>query len=215
MAYYRQVKLPLLRQFGLEASVEVERAGFYPTGGGEATLTARPSTLSPLTLERRGDLERVDVYSTASEHLEDAEVADRQADEASAVLSDARLTVAQADVSYVPSASPGSAITVAGTYERSRLGADELGERGRPSEDVGAAAAEQFLDAHDRGAAVDTDMADQAMVYLALAGGTVQIPAVTDHVETNLRVIEAFDYPLSLDERDGRATLHAPPSAER
>lgn len=56
MATYRQVKLPLCRRFGLNAVVERRRTGFYPAGGGEATLSLTPSSLSPIELTDRGAL---------------------------------------------------------------------------------------------------------------------------------------------------------------
>jgi len=67
--YYRWVKLPLLANCGLDASVDLERTGFYPAGGGRATLWTTPSPLSPFELTTRGGLERVDIYSKAAEAL--------------------------------------------------------------------------------------------------------------------------------------------------
>jgi RNA 3'-terminal phosphate cyclase (ATP) len=77
-------------------------------------------------------------------------------------------------------------------YERSLAGFDALGERGRPAEEVGAAAAEAFARFDAGGAAVDEHTADQLVLPLAVAGGEVAIPRVTDHVETNAGLIRAF-----------------------
>jgi RNA 3'-terminal phosphate cyclase (ATP) len=215
VGHYRHVKLPLLARHGLQASVTLDRTGFYPAGGGKATLTAEPSTLSPLALDRRGGLDAISVYSKASADLEDSEVAARQAGRAAELLTDAGLPVADAHVAYVETDSTGSALVAAGEYERTILGVDALGEPGLPSEEVAAGAVERFVDLHRAGAVVDPHMADQTMVYLALAGGTVAIPRVTDHVETNLAVIEAFEQPLSLSERGGTHLLEATPEETR
>ncbi|WP_380674314.1 RNA 3'-terminal phosphate cyclase [Salinigranum sp. GCM10025319] len=40
--YLRRVKLPLLARYGLAAAVDLHRRGFYPVGGGEATLHVAP-----------------------------------------------------------------------------------------------------------------------------------------------------------------------------
>ncbi|MFC7134863.1 MULTISPECIES: RNA 3'-terminal phosphate cyclase [Salinibaculum] len=211
MAYFRRVKLPLLARFGLDAAVTLDRTGFYPAGGGEATLTAGPSSLSPLALDSRGTLDRVDVYSKASESLEERDVADRQADQATDRLTAAGFSVGEPTVEYVPAHSPGSALLVAGVYEDTVAGGDALGEPGRTSEAVADSAVDRFLDFHDGDAAVDEHMADQVLVYLALAGGRVRIPAVTDHVETNLAVLSAFDSDLSLEREGDGAVVEASP----
>ena len=90
------------------------------------------------------------------------------------------------------------------------VGFDALGERGRTSEDVAADAVRRFTDFHAGDAPVDAHMADQLMVFLALAGGTVRIPTVTDHVRTNLDVVAAFGSDMTLTRRaDGTSVLAA------
>ncbi|TVT88461.1 RNA 3'-terminal phosphate cyclase, partial [Haloferax volcanii] len=59
-------------------------------------------------------------------------------------------------------------------------------------------AAASFLDWLGGDAPVDRHMADQLLVWVALAGGRLRIPAVTDHVRTNLDVIRAFGYDVTL-----------------
>lgn len=192
MAYMRQVKLPLLARWGLDARIEVDRTGFYPAGGGEATLEVHPSSLSSVALDSRGDLDIVEIYSTASESLESQNVADRQAEHAATTLEDAGVPFQTEQVAYVPADSPGSSIVLRAVYGESIAGFDSLGEPGLPSEDVAAAAVDQFLAFHDGDAPLDAHMADQLLVWLAIAGGSIRIPCVTSHVETNLDLIRAF-----------------------
>jgi RNA 3'-terminal phosphate cyclase (ATP) len=97
-------------------------------------------------------------------------------------------------------------------YERTVVGFDELGERGRTSESVADGAIGQFTAFHAGDAPIDAYMADQIMIFLALAGGRVRIPAVTAHVRTNLEVLDAFESDVCLDESDtGALTLEATP----
>jgi RNA 3'-terminal phosphate cyclase (ATP) len=195
--------------------VTVDRTGFYPSGGGKATLRATPRELTPLKLERRGELDGVAIYSKASDDLESASVAERQAGHAADRLVEENLPVVEQSAEYVPTHSPGSVIVLAGQYDHTTLGVDTLGERGVPSESVADDAVDQFLRLHDAGAVVDAQMADQLMVVLALTGGTVRIPRVTPHVEANLSAIEKFDLPLSVSEDEGGYRLHAPPQSQR
>jgi RNA 3'-terminal phosphate cyclase (ATP) len=210
--YHRWVKLPLLSRWGLEADIDLLATGFYPAGGGRAVLRTTPSTLAPIELDRRGDRERIDVYSTAAAVLEDRDVADRQADHAKAELEEAGFTAEVQRVAYPETRSPGSSLLLRGVYERTMTGVDALGERGRTSEAVADGALERFVALHETGAPVDEHMADQVMVFLALAGGRVHIPRVTDHVNTNLDLLATFGSDMTLTEhRDGSATLRASP----
>ncbi len=52
--------LPLLRRMGAQVELEVERVGFYPTGGGRIVLQVSPSTLQPISLIERGALRAIE-----------------------------------------------------------------------------------------------------------------------------------------------------------
>lgn len=207
-AYYRLVKLPLLARFGLDATVEYRRHGYYPVGGGKAALRIEPSNLKPIDLVDRGDSESVSIYSAASTSLSEAKVARRQADAARERLADRGITVDEVEVISHETKSPGSVILVYGAYERTLVGVDELGARGKPAESVGVDAAARFLDAHERGAVVDRHAADQVLVFLAASGGRVRVPRVTDHVRANCDVLGAFGVDVQVTpERDDGALV--------
>lgn len=196
--YHRRVKLPLLRRFGLDAAVEVDRRGFFPAGGGRATLRLSPSTLDPIRLEERGDARRVRIYSTEAEALADADVAYRQAGGAIERLDD-EYEVGERIERTVESDCPGSAIVLRVDCGGSLAGFSALGERGKPAERVGeeaADAANRFLD-HD--APIDGHAADQLLPFLAMAGGRLRIPAVTDHVETGRSLLASFGREVRLE----------------
>ena len=210
IASHRQVKLPLLARSGLDAAIDLARTGFYPAGGGEATLRVRPSTLAPLDLRDRGELQRVEVYSKAAESLESQSVADRQATHARETLAEAGFPVEIRQREHVPTRSPGSSILLRAVYEGTLAGFDALGERGVPSEEIAARAIAAFETFHEGAGAVDRHMADQLLVFLALAGGRIELPAVTDHVETNAALLGRFESDIDLAERpDGTATVTA------
>ncbi|MFW5919106.1 MAG: RNA 3'-terminal phosphate cyclase [Halanaeroarchaeum sp.] len=203
--YFRHVKLPLLSDFGVQARTTLERRGFYPTGGGHGELTIEPSTIERVDLETRGGLESVSVHSVASESLESASVAERQADTATEALEGAPVSPPGSRVSidthseYVETPDKGSTIVIVASFESSAAGFTALGAPGKPAEDVARTATDRFERFLDTDAAVDAHMADQIVPYLALAGGQVRIPRVTDHVETHLGLIEAFGFTVTLD----------------
>lgn len=197
-AYYRHVKLPLVRELGLAATVDVQRPGFYPVGGGRATLRLWPSSLRPPSLDG-GRVDEGRIYSLASDHLRDAAVARRQATTAESAIDDLGIETVCREVTYAAADSPGSALVVRLDGDGTRAGFDAFGERGTPAEDVARRVASDVESFLGSGAGVDAHSADQLLVVLALAGGRVAVPHVTDHVETTLAVFEAFGYDVSVE----------------
>lgn len=206
MDYLCLVKLPLLRRHGIGAAVDLSRRGFYPAGGGEVILSLFPSSIEPLDIDTAPSPASARVSSVASEDLADAEVAERQASAAIDELAEMDLEIVRRAVEYVDSRSPGSAVTIGVDFGSRLVGGDALGERGVPAEEVASRAVERAVEPIETGAAVDRHMADQLLVFLASAGGRVTTPTETDHVETSLRLLEAFGYDVQL-ETDGPVSI--------
>lgn len=208
--FYRHVKLPLLRDAGLDASVTVDQRGFYPAGGGRATLHVEPSTLTPIERSDRGALERVQVRSTAARSLADAEVADRQAEVARQHLPNA--VDVETTIEYVETRSPGSVLDIVAEFERSRAGFSSLGKRGKSAAAVATDAVADFAAFRVSDAAVDRHLADQLLPFVALAGGDLSAPVATNHVETHAAIIQQFGHDVSVDRDDGVRLTGRPPT---
>lgn len=195
--YLREVKLPLLRCFGLDASLSSERRGFYPAGGGEATLTLHPSTLNPLALPARGPLRGIDVHSVASESLADAEVAERQANATRTALD---VACVETTVTSAETSSPGSVVTLVARYAETRVGFSALGEQGKPAEDVAQEAVDDFVAFDATAASVDRHLADQLLPFAALAGGEYVAPERSAHLDTHADLLDTFGFEMTLEE---------------
>lgn len=200
MDYFRFVKLPVLRRAGLQAAVDVERWGFYPAGGGLAKLHLAPTTLGDLQLMGRGELDGARLYSKCSSSLEDRDVASRQLEAVVERLSGSGVSITEQSVAAATTDSPGSAIVIRLDCTDSIAGFNSLGERGKPAEDVGEAAADRAREFIDGVGAVDRHLGDQLIVFLALSSGTVAVPERTEHIATSLELVEAFDLSVDLDE---------------
>lgn len=192
--YVENVTIPMLGAFGYEQELDVRRHGFYPKGGALVHADIGPANMRPIDLVDRGDITRVEGVSMASEHLRDAEVAERQRKEARRVVANAHPSI-DIDITtrYVDARSPGSAITLWARSDTGQvIGADALGEKGKRSEMVGKEAADALIKQLERGAGVDKWLADQLIPVLAVVGGAVSVPRITEHVENNLRVAKRF-----------------------
>ena len=192
LPYLQNVNFALLARFGYPAEALTEREGFYPKGGARVRARFfRPQLQGPLTFKERGRLEGVQGLSVAAEGLREARVAERQAEAAYDALREALPGAGiHIETRYVGTASLGSAVVLWARFERTILGADELGERGVRAEIVGRRAAEQLLAEIDSAATLDVHMADQIIPFIALYGGSFRCREITDHIEINLEVVE-------------------------
>ncbi|MDY6769251.1 MAG: RNA 3'-terminal phosphate cyclase [Candidatus Nanohaloarchaea archaeon] len=191
--YLEHVALPLLGRFGHPSSVDIRRHGFYPEGGALVKAGFGPSDLDRIELLEQGAVERVEGLSIASEHLKDAEVAERQRNEARRVIAGENPSL-ELDIGtrYVEARSPGSSILLWSDTRETIVGGDQVGEKGKRAETVGREAAGELRAAGETGAPLDAAMSDMVVPFLALAGGDVRVQEVTDHVECNVRVANRF-----------------------
>jgi RNA 3'-terminal phosphate cyclase (ATP) len=102
---------------------------------------------------------------------------------------------------YNNAPSYGSGITLWAGTENSIIGADALGVKGRRAEDVGIEAGKRLLEEISSNAALDRQMADQIIPYLALAGGTVSVSGISGHARTNIDVVNMFGCDVSIKGR--------------
>jgi len=192
--YVRGVLLPLLRRMGVDAELLVKKPGYVPEGKGVLEIKAQPAKagLRPLILTDQGKVTGVRGIALSS-HLAEQEVSDRMAEECSARLEEAGYDT-EIDAVYEASASQkGADLSVwAETDSGAIIGADRAGKLGRRSEEIGRYVAGSILDDLKTGATVDRYMADQLIPFCAVACGASDyiMPTVTEHVETNLWLVE-------------------------
>ena len=76
---------------------------------------------------------------------------------------------------------------------RRLLGADCLGERGKPAEKVGKEAALSLINEIEAGADIDIRAVDQLLPYMALAeNSSFKCRKVSNHAETEMWLLEKF-----------------------
>jgi len=195
-AYHMKfVLLPLLEQMGIRAKLEIVRPGYVPRGGGIIEIEVEPTRkLKSLSLTEQGEILEVKGIALSS-HLKDRKVSHRMADECHKVLSSYRYRSEIQEIYDESSLQEGAALAIyAETSSGSRIGSDRAGRPGRRSESIGRYVAQSFIEDIKTGAAVDRYIADQLIIYAGLAEGTTRysIPRVTEHVETNLWLVEEF-----------------------
>jgi RNA 3'-terminal phosphate cyclase (ATP) len=189
---------------GLRTAFVLEKAGFYPRGGGVVEAQVEPwPRPAGLRLEERGALLRV--RGVSGEARLKGDVAKRQRDAAQARLWETRRLEAEWQVGSVPAASPGSFLLLEAVFEKGRGAFGYLGQRGVRPEQLGDRAARRLLHFLEEPGAVDSFLADQLVAPLALArgGGLVATPEVTQHLETVAQVVGLFGVGARVEGRRG------------
>lgn len=196
-AYHMQhVLLPTLRKMGIHAELSIIRPGYYPRGGGIIEARIRPvaNQIEPLRLAERGNIVSIKGIALSS-RLKERRVSERMAEECLRAL---KAKGYQAQIESVwdeTSVQEGASFALwAETDSGCLLGADMAGRRGRSSEEIGRYVSKTLIEDLESGATVDRYLADQVILFAALAQGTSEylIPRMTDHVDTNLWLVERF-----------------------
>ncbi len=191
--YIKEVFLPAIRLMGAEVRFSNPVLGYYPIGRGEIEAEVRPAKrpLRPLNIKARGRLLEVTVTSAASNLPES--IAQRQLADALSRLKG--LSVApEGRVILPPSPGRGTYLFILARLENINAGFSVLGARGKRAEQVGEEAAERLLHYIERDGAVDKHLSDQMALFMALAQGpsSITVEEVTNHLKTNIHVIEMF-----------------------
>ncbi|HEV2800278.1 MAG TPA: RNA 3'-terminal phosphate cyclase [Pyrinomonadaceae bacterium] len=185
--------LPLVNRMGAQVTLELERYGFYPPGGGRITARIEPAgQLVPLELLARGR-----VHSRRARALVvklPPSIGERELTVVSEQLGWGEQAGDELRVETSQNAlSPGNVLTLEIESEHLTEVFTGIGERGVRAETVAERAAEEARAYLEAGAQVGEHLADQLLIPLALAGGgsyTTGRPSL--HTTTNIEVIKLF-----------------------
>jgi len=196
-AYHMQyVLFPVLEKMGITARLSIIRPGYVPRGGGIIEVGVEPVTgrLKPISLVSQGDVAEIKGFALSS-HLRERKVSQRMVEKCNEVL-ESNGYHAQIEIIHDTTAlQRGAALAIyAETNSGCVIGADRAGEPRRTSEDIGRYVARSLVEDLGSGATVDRYLADQLIFYAALADGVSQyrIPRLTEHVGTNLWLVESI-----------------------
>jgi RNA 3'-phosphate cyclase len=190
--YLARVFLPALRKMGAEVELELVRWGFYPKGGGEIRAHVKPCLkLKRIQLQRRGPLKELKL-SAYSAHLPD-HIVQREIGHVGKSLAQYSEKL-RSHPGSCHALSPGNFVFLEADYEDVKTGFSSLGKRGKPSEEVADEVCRAFRDFDRAMAAMDKHLADQLILYMALAHGEsfFTTEKVTSHLLTNIDIIRMF-----------------------
>jgi len=186
--------LPLLRRMGAEVDLKLLRHGFVPAGGGEIEATVQPSKLSALHVCDRGLPLSQKAFALTAGLASD--IARRELARVARRLD--MPPAAMNAISLDADCGPGNVLLLEYAFQHVTEVFSAFGQASLRAEAVSDVAINQ-ADAWLRsGAAVAEHLADQLLLPMALAGsGSFTTPGMTEHLHSNIAVIERF-LPVSI-----------------
>ncbi len=218
--YFNNILLPQIQRFA-KIEAKLLRRGYYPKGNGKVEIKINPKfklsdfadfyifqnnlkqNIHPYNLIEQCNLIQIKGISHASKNLQNANVAERQAESAKSILKQKYNVPIQITVQYQDTLSTGSGITLWAIFSKNkddidennpiRLGADSLGEQGKKAEIVGEEAARNLIKETESEAPVDKHLADQILPFMTLVGDSkIKTSEITNHCRTNIYTIQKF-----------------------
>lgn len=200
---------PMLQRMGFDIKLRLEKAGYYPKGGGEVHIEIKPvPKIGTLYLTHRGSLKRI-MGTAAVSNLPD-EIAMRMTNQVDRRLRGRGLK-AEYRLLRPPSIGKGTYFFLLAEYENTVAGYVGLGERGKRAEKVADEIINRFFSYHFSDGALTEHLADQLVLPLALASGesVFSTHRITQHLLTNIDTVKYFlPAKINVDgEPGGRGTV--------
>ena len=190
--YFTHVFLHLLRMMGVEVKEELHQRGYYPKGGGEASVHIQPikklngfqgsNSLSHQMIHGRIHCSQLpDHIIQRMKHMAIK----------TATSHDFHCKIKTTRVS---SASAGVGLTLWMHDNHAVIGSSALGKKGVPAETIAQQAINSILQDVNAGVSVDEHLFDQLLPYLVFAQGTsiCRVRQISGHAKTLLWLIQQF-----------------------
>jgi len=178
---FHETFLPAMARVGCGFSAKLEEPGFFPKGGGNVSAEVSPSKPKPHDFTKHRD-EKIGCIIRSSNlplHVGERESAQVKKE----------FPGAEVKKFDTRSKSTGNAVTLYSGF----LAANALGAVSKSAEEVAKEACGKMRGELSSGACVDGHLADQLLLYLALAGkGSLLTSELTMHTKTNMIIIEKF-----------------------
>ena len=186
--FIQKAFLPIIERIGPRVTASLDRAGFYPAGGGRISVGIRPEArLRELDLVERGRIVRRLARGIVAKLP--LHIAQREVD---CIRRKMSLDDDCVETDQVDSPGPGNVVLVEIESQHVTEVFTGFGQRGRPAEKVAARVVREAKRYLEAGVPVGEHLADQLLVPMALAGGRFRTLAPTAHMITNIETIERF-----------------------
>jgi len=187
--YTKYVFLNVLKKMGVNAELKIVRQGFFPKGGGKVILQVKPiNKLNPIKIVNREELKRAFGIVIVSK------LPKSFAEKFIYFVNKNLNRNIEFSVFNENALSKGFSSTIVFEYESYVAGFDIYYEENKNEEYFARKICEKILNYERSNACIDKHLADQLLIYMALADGksAISFEEYTQHFSTNLETIKKF-----------------------
>jgi RNA 3'-terminal phosphate cyclase (ATP) len=207
--YLSGVFAPALEEMEGVLTLEIERWGWYPKGGGKIMAGISPvSGLCSIERTQKGELKTFRVLSAVSNLP--LSIGERQRDQVTKRFHRQSLKAPEIEIVNAPSLGTGTLVFLISRFDGGSAGVTSLGQKGKRAEKVADDACSKLFQFVASDAAVDEHLADQLVLYMALSKGRSSIitERITTHLKTNIWLVEQFlPVTFHVDEIEGSVSV--------
>ncbi len=211
--FFAKAYLPLINRMGPTVRAVLERAGFYPAGGGRIVIDIEPTQrLNGFDLLERGELRSRRARACVAQLT--PEIARREVKVFRNRLSWPEETYEVVEITE--SGGPGNIVLIELEYEHVADVFTGFGEIGRRAEAVAESAVNQYRRYVQSSAPVGEFLTDQLMLPMAVAGqGSFRASHLSRHAQTHVKLISEFLGPTAIRTQDtaGGIVVHCGPAS--
>jgi len=191
--------LPTIATAGFHADCKLIKHGFFPAGGGEITFDIQPLRLrsGQAWQKEQGQvinlcqpLQDLQIYARIYIAKLPAHIAQRQ----EKLLLQSELDIKNIEhIEVTDSVGPGNCVMIRLSSPSRTTVFTAFGMKGKPSEQVVNEVVRLAKDFLASGAAIDRFLADQLLIYMAIAqAGCYTTNELSSHLQTNMEIIKKF-----------------------
>jgi RNA 3'-terminal phosphate cyclase (ATP) len=186
--------LPAIASAGFQGNCRLIKHGFFPAGGGKMALNIQPRQKSASGRPQIIKLCRASQKFQIKARIYMAKLPMQIAQRQEKLLLQSGLNIQDIEhVIVTDSNGPGNAVCIRLCGYNRTMVFTAFGMRGKPSEEVISEVVNLVKHFVNSGAAVDRFLADQVLIYMAMAnGGCYTTDWISTHTETNMEVIKKF-----------------------
>jgi RNA 3'-phosphate cyclase len=189
--YFTNIFLQLLKKIGITVSFHLLKRGFYPTGGGQASITIHPLTsIKQITFNPNASYDSIHGAITTSQLSSHIPTRIKHTLLKQSIKHNIQCNI-QTTISNA--SSPGVVVSL-WTTSPNILGTTKLGEKHIPSEQLALQAFQNIIYEIKHHATIDKYAIDQILPYLALTQNTAtcHISHLSNHTKTTIWLLEQF-----------------------
>lgn len=184
--YFEKIFLPAISMYGAKVKSKILKSGYYPRGNGEIKISIEPSELKGNEVwpseEKIHAIIRLSSLPISIAYREKKILVENK-------IEDVKIFTENFD--------PGNSILIWKGF----VGSSSVGEKSKRAEEVAQEAVKKFKE--EMNEEVDSNLADQLLIYSSLAAGksSYKVFKISEHTKTNAEVIKLFiDRKINLSE---------------